>query len=1660
MASETGFHAVEENFTFELFHLGDQEPLNVGGLTDITGASAVLNALRDQDLGNDGIEDNTLVLSSGDIFIPGTFYSASEAAFGSSGIASITIQNLLGIQASALGNHEFDDGTANLAALIDGSAPGEILGADYAGADFTYLSTNLDFSTDINLAPLEVAAGQAPIPRTVTSSVVFDVNGEQVGVIGAITPTLASISSPGDLAISPGGFDTNPTPEQLDALAAVIQAGVDELLEANPGLNKVVLLSHFQLISIEQAIAERLTDVDIIVGGGSNTRLFDNNDRIRDGDTSQGEYPTFITNAGGTQTALVNTDGSYKYLGRLVLEFDADGNIIPESYNPEVSGAYATDAQGVADLGAEDLVDTGIQEIVDTIEEQIILSESNILGNSDVFLNGNRSGDFTADNTDGVRTQETNLGNLTADANLAAAQELDETVVVSLKNGGGIRASIGESVVPAGGGAFVRTPNPEIVDSNGNVVKPEGGISENDIAATLAFNNGLTLLTLTKQELVDLLDYGVSILPEIGGQFPQISGVKFSFDQDAPAGSKIQSAAIVDSDNNLIAELVRDGALVGDPNQEFRTVTLNFLAEPRFDEETGAFIGGGDGYPFPNIDDPAIAARVNPVFLEQEGVRTGDATFADDGTEQDALAEFLLDNFATAETAFNQEDVGPAFDERIQNLAFRDDTVLDNAVEENFTFELFHLGDQEPLNVGGLTDITGASAVLNALRDQDLGNDGIEDNTLVLSSGDIFIPGTFYSASEAAFGSSGIASITIQNLLGIQASALGNHEFDDGTANLAALIDGSAPGEILGADYAGADFTYLSTNLDFSTDINLAPLEVAAGQAPIPRTVTSSVVFDVNGEQVGVIGAITPTLASISSPGDLAISPGGFDTNPTPEQLDALAAVIQAGVDELLEANPGLNKVVLLSHFQLISIEQAIAERLTDVDIIVGGGSNTRLFDNNDRIRDGDTSQGEYPTFITNAGGTQTALVNTDGSYKYLGRLVLEFDADGNIIPESYNPEVSGAYATDAQGVADLGAEDLVDTGIQEIVDTIEEQIILSESNILGNSDVFLNGNRSGDFTADNTDGVRTQETNLGNLTADANLAAAQELDETVVVSLKNGGGIRASIGESVVPAGGGAFVRTPNPEIVDSNGNVVKPEGGISENDIAATLAFNNGLTLLTLTKQELVDLLDYGVSILPEIGGQFPQISGVKFSFDQDAPAGSKIQSAAIVDSDNNLIAELVRDGALVGDPNQEFRTVTLNFLAEPRFDEETGAFIGGGDGYPFPNIDDPAIAARVNPVFLEQEGVRTGDATFADDGTEQDALAEFLLDNFATAETAFNQEDVGPAFDERIQNLAFRDDTVLDNAEPVVGEISSNDNGSVVAVTRGGDFNFTIRANANAAATQDLVAVSTTEGESRSIILSTLGTASGTPAGFDFDYSSTENLEADSYNFALRDSITGDLNFLTATAVDDGEFELNGDGIAVTTTTDLLSSTTEELTLLGETAEAIDLSDLANPSGDFTLQLDATLFREAAFDNQVGFYLANRAGSVLDPLTGEEVATLEGDRSTYLDAVVNNTLFSGQIANNNSGGLDTSEATISGNIDFNDAVLLPFLVRNGTLSDVASNFNNLYVAPASLNADNGTDHIRLLGGNTFGFEDQRNAGDSDFDDVVVVINNLNIV
>ncbi|AFZ46313.1 5'-Nucleotidase domain-containing protein [Cyanobacterium stanieri PCC 7202] len=650
------------------------------------------------------------------------------------------------------------------------------------------------------------------------------------------------------------------------------------------------------------------------------------------------------------------------------------------------------------------------------------------------------------------------------------------------------------------------------------------------------------------------------------------------------------------------------------------------------------------------------------------------------------------------------------------NRDFFAETLTEATDSPSFTLQLFHFADQEA-GTPAFDDIPRFSAVLNALRNQDLDGDGIPGfaNTLTLSSGDAYIPGLFFGASEDVFGGFGRGDILIQNELGVQAIALGNHEFDLGTALVRDLIIGDGT-------FGGTNFPYLSSNLDFSTDANLADLVVADGQAPQPNSIAASVVFDVNGEQIGVVGATTPILRSISSPGNVGVFPSVFSANPTEEQLDALAAEIQADVDALIASNTSLNKIILLAHMQQLSIELELAQRLRDVDIIVAGGSNTRLFDENDRPRAGDTVQGPYPIFGTDADGNPIAVVNTDGNYKYVGRLVIDFDENGFIIPESYDPLVSGAFATDEQGVADLGAQDLVNPEIQNIVNQLREVVVAQEGNFFGISDVFLNGSRGS---------VRTEETNLGNLTADANLAIAKETDPSVVISIKNGGGIRDNIGRTFIPTGSIGDVQfLPTEEVVDANGNIVKPQGGISQNDIANALSFNNGLTLVTVTAQQLLDILEHAVSASAAgaTPGQFPQVSGVAFSFDINQPPGDRIRSAVIQDENGQTIDVVVANGQLQGQGDRTFRLVTLGFLAD------------GGDGYPFPQGE------AVNRVDLAQndDAPRTGNATFAPDGTEQDALAEFLFNNFL--ETPFNEQDTSPVEDTRIQNLAFRNDSLI--------------------------------------------------------------------------------------------------------------------------------------------------------------------------------------------------------------------------------------------------------------------------------------------------------------------------
>ena len=72
----------------ELFHINDQQTTSNSVLDNIPGTTAVLNALRAQVAG----ADISILLGSGDTYIPGNFQEASRALYGARSLGEIEIQ--------------------------------------------------------------------------------------------------------------------------------------------------------------------------------------------------------------------------------------------------------------------------------------------------------------------------------------------------------------------------------------------------------------------------------------------------------------------------------------------------------------------------------------------------------------------------------------------------------------------------------------------------------------------------------------------------------------------------------------------------------------------------------------------------------------------------------------------------------------------------------------------------------------------------------------------------------------------------------------------------------------------------------------------------------------------------------------------------------------------------------------------------------------------------------------------------------------------------------------------------------------------------------------------------------------------------------------------------------------------------------------------------------------------------------------------------------------------------------------------------------------------------------------------------------------------------------------------------------------------------------
>lgn len=280
------------------------------------------------------------------------------------------------------------------------------------------------------------------------------------------------------------------------------------------GINKIVLLSHVGYVR-DQQIAEAVDGIDVIVGGHSHTLLSSTDEK------AAGPYPTLVKSPSGRDVPIVTAYAYSKYLGDLTVVFDDDGNVTSATGAPKLLDASVTPDEGFA---------AKVAELGGPIEEQ----KKKEIGETAEAIDGSR---------ETCRAQECTMGNLVADAMVDRVK--DQGVTIAIQNGGGLRASIDEGTVTMG-----------------------------EVLTVLPFQNTLATFQLKGSDIIAALENGLSQYEEAAGRFPQVSGLKYTFDKTKPAGSRVVSVEAKEG----------DGFVPLDLEKTYGVATNNYMR------------GGGDGY--------------------------------------------------------------------------------------------------------------------------------------------------------------------------------------------------------------------------------------------------------------------------------------------------------------------------------------------------------------------------------------------------------------------------------------------------------------------------------------------------------------------------------------------------------------------------------------------------------------------------------------------------------------------------------------------------------------------------------------------------------------------------------------------------------------------------------------------------------------------------------------------------------------------------------------------------------------------------------------------------------------------------------------------------------------------------------------------------------
>ncbi|MFO1273889.1 MAG: bifunctional metallophosphatase/5'-nucleotidase [Rubrivivax sp.] len=515
----------------------------VGGADFLAGYVAALKAQQ----------PNTVVVGAGDAVGASPLVSAlfhDEPA--------IETLNRVGVDFMAVGNHEFDKGSAELLRLQRGGCkltdsgqvdPDSCRGAEvgtpvpFEGAKFQYLAANV-----INEKTGKPLLAPFGVRRFGPVRVAF------IGMTLRGTPSI----------VTPTGVAGLKFLDEADAVNAL----VPKLRQA--GIEAIVVLLHqggFQgggnsdingcvgdLAGSDVAeVVSRLDDaVDLVISGHTHAAYNCSASTVDNGTTPR---PTGLPNKAGRRIPVTSASAFGRVLTEVDLQIDPRSHaVLSVKVNNRLVDRTSTAVTPSAEVAS---IVNGYNTLVSPLANQVIGSITADLPNV-----ANSAGEMPA-------------GDLIADAQLAATQPASlGGAVMAFMNAGGVR-------------------NPGFIFAGSTAGEGDGNVTYGEAFTVQPFGNSLVTMTLTARQIKDLLEQQFpGCLGQTTQRIMQISnGLAYSWSAASAPCQKIVDVSFTPTDTTVVppvasggTEVLVSGGVVVNPTKTYRVTVNNFMAT------------GGDGF--------------------------------------------------------------------------------------------------------------------------------------------------------------------------------------------------------------------------------------------------------------------------------------------------------------------------------------------------------------------------------------------------------------------------------------------------------------------------------------------------------------------------------------------------------------------------------------------------------------------------------------------------------------------------------------------------------------------------------------------------------------------------------------------------------------------------------------------------------------------------------------------------------------------------------------------------------------------------------------------------------------------------------------------------------------------------------------------------------